>query len=214
MAVSSGSAEPARSAGLRSILGRSPWFVGVLETVGAVSPPNWWIGAGVIRDVVWEQRFSEAAAEIQTKDVDVAFFDGGDLTRDRDELVESQLVRRRPDVAWDANNQAAVHMWYADRFGGPSPAVRLGARGRGDMARIRSLRRRPAGLEPSDRDLRAARSRRSPRRRLATQSNARHRPGVRATIGAQAASITLARCAGDLLRVQFELRFSHEGRVI
>lgn len=117
MAVSSGTAEPARSAELRAILGRSTWFVGVLETVREVSPPNWWIGAGVIRDLVWEQRFSAAAAGIQTKDVDVAFFDGGDLSRDRDELIESELIRRRPDVGWDAKNQAAVHVWYPDPFG-------------------------------------------------------------------------------------------------
>jgi uncharacterized protein len=117
MAVSYGTVEPARSAELRSILGRSTWFVGVLETVREVSPPNWWIGAGVIRDVVWEQRCSGAAAEIRTKDVDVAFFDGGDLSRDHDELIESELVRRRPDVAWEAKNQAAVHVWYPDRFG-------------------------------------------------------------------------------------------------
>jgi hypothetical protein len=34
------------------MLGRSAWFVGVLETVREVSPPGWWIGAGVIRAIL------------------------------------------------------------------------------------------------------------------------------------------------------------------
>lgn len=109
--------EPARSGELRCVLGRSAWFVGVLETVREVSPPGWSIGAGVIRDLVWEQRFGKAAPGIQPGDVDVAFFDGGDLRRARDELIESELHRRRPDVAWDAKNQAAVHVWCPERFG-------------------------------------------------------------------------------------------------
>ena len=92
-------------------------MVGVLETAREVGPPDWWIAGGVLRDVVWEQRFGGAAAEIATKDVDVVFFDRRDLSRDRDELVESELVQRKPDVAWDAKNQAAVHLWYPDRFG-------------------------------------------------------------------------------------------------
>ena len=121
VAVSPETAEPARSAELRPILSGSTWFVGVLETVREVGPPGWWIGAGVIRDVVWERRFSAAAAELRSTDVDVAFFDGGDLSREREQLVQSELDRRRPDVAWDAKNQAAVHVWYPDRFGGHVP---------------------------------------------------------------------------------------------
>lgn len=120
VAVSPETAEPARSAELRPILSGSTWFVGVLETVREVGPPGWWIGAGVIRDVVWERRFSAAAEELRSTDVDVAFFDGGDLSREREQLVQSELDRRRPDVAWDAKNQAAVHVWYPDRSGGTS----------------------------------------------------------------------------------------------
>jgi hypothetical protein len=115
-------AGPARAAELRSIIAGSRWFVDLLETVRTVRPPQAWIGAGVIRDVVWEQLFGEntvdaGTSEVRAKDVDVAFFDEHDLSRARDLLVESELTRHRPDVAWDAKNQAAVHLWYPNRFG-------------------------------------------------------------------------------------------------
>jgi uncharacterized protein len=54
-------------------------------------------------------------------DVDVAFFDPGDLSRERDDQVTAGLAARLSGVPWQARNQAAVHTWYADRFGGEPP---------------------------------------------------------------------------------------------
>jgi hypothetical protein len=115
--MSAGPAEPPRAAELRSIVQGSRWLVDLLDTVRKVSAPQGWIGAGVIRDVVWGQRFSGPTGELGAKDVDVAFFDERDLSRDLDRLVNRELTRHRPDVAWDAKNQAAVHLWYPARFG-------------------------------------------------------------------------------------------------
>jgi hypothetical protein len=53
----------------------------------------------VIRDLVWERRFAKAAPGIQPGDVDVAFFDGGDLRRERDgaQAASITLARRSRD---------------------------------------------------------------------------------------------------------------------
>jgi uncharacterized protein len=109
--------EPERSTELKSALASSAWFLSLLDDVRVVGPPQWWVGAGVIRDVVWEQRFGNGADRPVTKDVDVAFFDATNLSVERDREVEALLRARRPDVAWDATNQAAVHLWYHDEFG-------------------------------------------------------------------------------------------------
>ena len=109
--------EPARSAELRSILGASDWLMAILDDVKAVDPPQWWVGAGVIRDVVWEGRFGKGNVRPRTEDVDVAFFDPDDLSPARDRELELRLSDRNGKIAWDAKNQAAVHHWYAHRFG-------------------------------------------------------------------------------------------------
>jgi hypothetical protein len=89
----------------------------VLDDVRSVDPPQWWVGAGVIRDVVWERRFGGGADPPPSKDVDVAFFNAHDLSAHAEREVEGCVRTRNPEVAWDAKNQAAVHRWYPRRFG-------------------------------------------------------------------------------------------------
>jgi hypothetical protein len=106
-----------RSGELVALLRASAWVMDVLDVVRSVNPPEWWVGAGVIRDVVWGERFGRGFDPADVNDVDVAFFDPLDLSKARDQYVEQSLVSARPDVNWEAKNQAAVHTWYPSRFG-------------------------------------------------------------------------------------------------
>jgi uncharacterized protein len=92
------------------------WMLRVLQAARVVNAPHWWIGAGVVRDLVWDTRVGGFDPE-RVKDVDLAFFDPADLRRERDEQVEHALREEAPDIPCDAKNQAAVHTWYANRFG-------------------------------------------------------------------------------------------------
>jgi hypothetical protein len=76
-----------------------------------------WVGAGAIRDVVWDARFGRGVDRPEVKDVDVAFFDAEDLRAAHDREVEAQLRERAAGIAWEAKNQAAAHRWYGQRFG-------------------------------------------------------------------------------------------------
>jgi hypothetical protein len=77
-----------------------------------------WVGAGVIRDLVWGECFGSGFVPGDVRDVDVAFFNPLDLSRDYDQMVTALLHRLDPSVPWEATNQAAVHTWYPDEFGG------------------------------------------------------------------------------------------------
>ena len=94
----------------------------ILETVRACNPPDWLVGAGVIRNLVWDYLHQY---EIPTPlaDIDVIFFDPEDLRPERDRMVQQQLTQRLPHVPWEATNQAAVHLWYEDVFGFSVPAL-------------------------------------------------------------------------------------------
>lgn len=118
-----GAAEPARADELRSILVASRWLLAILEHVAVVDPPEWWVGAGAIRDVVWAAQFEGGLDEPKVKDVDVAFFDSQSLGRPREAEVEERLRQCDASVGWDATNQAAVHLWYAQRFGVDVPPL-------------------------------------------------------------------------------------------
>jgi uncharacterized protein len=104
-------------AALERVIRAEPWFVRVLETVRAAQLPDAWVGAGVVRDLVWGAA-SGGFDPAGVADVDVAFFDPDDLSPERDARAQAELVRRAPDLPWEATNQAAVHTWYAAYFGG------------------------------------------------------------------------------------------------
>jgi hypothetical protein len=98
------------------IVRSTPWLIDALEAVRDVDPPGWLIGAGAVRGAVWDRLHGFDEPTVPA-DVDVAFFDPDDLTRERDEGVERALRGRRPGTPWDAKNQAAVHLWYPAKFG-------------------------------------------------------------------------------------------------
>jgi uncharacterized protein len=103
---------------LREIVRASGWHMRVLATVRDSGLPEAWVGAGAIRDLVWGVRFGSGFEPAVVRDVDVAYFDPGDLGRDRDERATRRLHDAWPEVPWEARNQAAVHTWYARKFGG------------------------------------------------------------------------------------------------
>jgi hypothetical protein len=112
-----------RARELTEIVLASPWHCAVLDTVDALVLPDWWIGAGVVRDFVWDERFGHGFAPGNVDDVDVVFFDSADLAHERETRAEDNLRATRPELTWDVTNQARVHLWYEDRFGIAAPPL-------------------------------------------------------------------------------------------
>jgi uncharacterized protein len=106
------------AARLAGLLLREPWLARALDVVAASGLPDAWVGAGVIRDVVWGQLYGQFSPDA-VRDVDVAYFDSADLSADRD-LKAQETLGTLADLPWEATNQAAVHTWYHDYFGGPA----------------------------------------------------------------------------------------------
>ncbi|QSO45651.1 nucleotidyltransferase family protein [Alicyclobacillus mengziensis] len=103
---------------LRNLISSTEWFMEVLRTVRFCDPPDWLVGGGVIRTLVWDlvHAYSTPAA---LRDIDVAYFDRTDLRPERDREIQNALCDQMPDIPWQAKNQAAVHLWYEQKFGFP-----------------------------------------------------------------------------------------------
>ena len=102
---------------IADVLRRNDWIMHALNVVGRSGLPDAWIGAGALRDVVWGDRFGRFDPA-DVRDIDVAYFDPADLSRERDLTAQRTLVDLA-ELPWEATNQAAVHSWYHDYFGGP-----------------------------------------------------------------------------------------------
>ena len=107
---------------LHQIICSNAWFMTVLKAVRDCAPPDWFVGAGVIRNVVWDHLHGYAKPT-PLADVDVAFFDPNDLCPERDRVVQKRLHDYLPAVPWEATNQAAVHLWYEKAFGYTVPPL-------------------------------------------------------------------------------------------
>ncbi len=108
---------------LEAIIRRCTWFLDVLSALDDARLPDAWVGAGILRTVVWDELFGTGFDPQAVLDVDVAFFDPDDCSPQREARAVAALRVRRTGVAWDATNQAAVHLSYQQEFGLEVPAL-------------------------------------------------------------------------------------------
>jgi len=101
---------------LRGIIREDQRLMAILQAAREVNLPEWYIGAGVIRNTVWDYLHGYPGRS-QLRDVDLAYFDRNDLSDQMGESVLLTLIHLVPDVEWDVVNQAGVHLWYKDAFG-------------------------------------------------------------------------------------------------
>ena len=94
----------------------TPWFMQALAHVRALGLPAWCVGAGAVRNLVWDALHGHATRSTLA-DIDVAHFDADDLSAERDARLQRQLAVLAPDMPWEVTNQAGVHLWFEQHFG-------------------------------------------------------------------------------------------------
>ena len=98
---------------LQAILANDPGRYGVLATVGSLGLPDCWVGAGFIRNAVWDYLHDRAPSR-HTGDVDVVWFCPERARPAEDKEVEAALRVLDPSVDWSVKNQARMHLRNGD----------------------------------------------------------------------------------------------------
>ena len=95
MGTVTNSGEDQLEAQLIKLVRSSPMLMRALRAARAVDAPDWLIGAGVVRDLVWNHLhgLQDGAA---TKDVDLVFFDSGAWDGEREQSVLDSLRAIEP----------------------------------------------------------------------------------------------------------------------
>jgi hypothetical protein len=104
---------------------RNPGVAAILERWPTLALPDCWLVAGCLFQTVWNLR-SGINPQDGIRDYDLFYFDDRDRSGDAEHLVQSQVEARLDGLGLlvEATNQARVHLWYADHFGHPYPALR------------------------------------------------------------------------------------------
>lgn len=101
---------------LRELARRSSWLAPALRAVRDQGLASWCIGAGAVRNLVWDALHGYSTPT-HLPDVDVAYFDATDLSPERDAEIQTRLCSALPGAPWEVTNQAAVHHWFEGHFG-------------------------------------------------------------------------------------------------
>jgi hypothetical protein len=91
-----------------ALIASDPWMMGVIDAAARLDLPQWMIGAGFVRNKVWDHLHGISRAAVDTADIDLIYFDPAD-TREETEKGYDAWLRAALDVEWSAKNQARMH---------------------------------------------------------------------------------------------------------
>lgn len=80
-----------------------------LRAVRTLALPDWCIAAGFVRNRVWDRLHGIVPAR-PPADIDVLYFDAGDLSKVAEARHEAQLAAAMPELPWQVRNQARMHL--------------------------------------------------------------------------------------------------------
>lgn len=93
-----------------NLIREDEWMMKVLKAAQSLNLPDWMIGAGFVRNKVWDRLHGYEKKEVDTEDIDLIYYDseGNDYEADK-ELSEE--LKNRTDMNWEIINQAYAHKW-------------------------------------------------------------------------------------------------------
>lgn len=83
------------------------WMLEVLAAAEKLQLPDWWIGAGFLRNKVWDA--IEGVKSEPTRDVDLVYFNAKDDAPETDWTYDDQMAQSYPGAKWEVRNQARMH---------------------------------------------------------------------------------------------------------
>jgi len=90
------------------LVAQDEWMMEVLREVRKLDLPDWWIGAGFIRNKVWDVLHGYQQ-RTPLNDIDVIYFDPKNIAIEIQDAFWQKLVDARPELPWSLKNQATIH---------------------------------------------------------------------------------------------------------
>lgn len=89
------------------LLQADEWRMNVLKAAEKKALPDWWIGAGFLRNLIWDAL--EGIESEPTRDVDLVYFDASNTKPEIDWQYDAEMKELFSDAEWEVRNQARMH---------------------------------------------------------------------------------------------------------
>lgn len=99
-------------ADIQKLVQSDQWMMDVLTAADELDLPDWWIGAGFLRNKIWDAM--EDSPSQDSRDVDLVYFDRSDMRPETDWAYDEYMKSRYPFAEWEVRNQARMH--YKNKF--------------------------------------------------------------------------------------------------
>lgn len=97
---------------IRRLVESDKWMMQVLLAAEKLDLPDWWIGAGFLRNKVWNA--IEDNDSHSDTDVDLVYFNSSDVKPETDWSYDEKMKQNSPFADWEIRNQARMH--YVNNF--------------------------------------------------------------------------------------------------
>ena len=96
-------------ADIADLIAHNPRMMRCLAVLAAHGPAGAWIGAGFVRNAVWDHLSGKDTEATPLADLDVVFHDQDIATAEHDARIEATLCAAASDLPWSVRNQARMH---------------------------------------------------------------------------------------------------------
>lgn len=90
-----------------TLIRQDKWMMNILRTTRTLQLPEWWIGAGFVRNKVWDTICALPKRTLPS-DIDVVYFDKKHLDENTEKTYDAQLRALLPGLNWSCKNQARM----------------------------------------------------------------------------------------------------------
>ncbi len=92
---------------LVEIIEKDQWMIEVLKNIRNLNLKDCWIGAGFVRNKVWDHKHGKSRTNLN--DIDIIYFDESKKSKADDLLIEDKLKKANPTLNWSVKNQSRMN---------------------------------------------------------------------------------------------------------
>lgn len=92
---------------IEKLVASDEWMMEVLSAAEELNLSGWWIGAGFLRNKIWNA--IDDLPNEHSRDVDLVYFDANDARTETDWAYDEIMQQKYPFAEWEVRNQARMH---------------------------------------------------------------------------------------------------------
>jgi len=91
-----------------NLISKDEWMMDILRIADKLDLPDWVIGAGFVRNKVWDYLHGYNKPQVDTADIDLVYYDLNGNDKKVDEELSKKL-RKETGIGWEVVNEAYAH---------------------------------------------------------------------------------------------------------